>query len=363
MSALKDWCKGNGFNNSTNISHVHMDGGVMSIPFDRLNDFYEIYISSIKTDKLYVVEQKSDIYNYFIDIDFNGENPLDINTIKILTQHICKTISPTKCIISTSRPKPKNGKIKTGIHMNWPELQVSQTEAILLRNQIVQSLNEEFSAYDWSKFIDPSVYGNIETGSRGSGLRMLYSYKYVKCDSCNGKGCTNCNNRGKKDEPEYIPIFIFSQNRIKTIDSTQHSIDHLWMATVRTNCQEPTKVAKKKPDFTNAQKKSEIVDYSLLREIETFIRTNMVGHGDVRLRNIYNWNENCCLVSSDNKWCENHCKEHSSNHVYFYIHKGNSQIHQRCHSVNEIGRSGKYCKDFRGKLYNLPKKITTQLKK
>ncbi len=45
-------------NNATNLSHVLMDGGKLSVPFDRLNDFYEKYIEAISSnEKLFVVEQ------------------------------------------------------------------------------------------------------------------------------------------------------------------------------------------------------------------------------------------------------------------------------------------------------------------
>ena len=38
---FKRWCKDQGFANNSDLSHVLMDGGVLSVPFDKLNDFYE----------------------------------------------------------------------------------------------------------------------------------------------------------------------------------------------------------------------------------------------------------------------------------------------------------------------------------
>ena len=59
---FKRWCKEQKFNNATNLSHVLMDGGVLSVPFDKLNEFHEKYIQAIKAgEKLFVVEQKSPI--------------------------------------------------------------------------------------------------------------------------------------------------------------------------------------------------------------------------------------------------------------------------------------------------------------
>ena len=63
---FKSWCASQKFDNASNLSHVLMDGGKLSVPFDRLNEFYEKYIEAIGTsEKLFVVEQKTPTYNFF----------------------------------------------------------------------------------------------------------------------------------------------------------------------------------------------------------------------------------------------------------------------------------------------------------
>ena len=72
---FKTWCKEQGFWNNTNVSHVLMDGGVLSVPFDRLNDFYIKYTDSYNSgEKIFVVEQKTENYNFFVDIDYKDED-------------------------------------------------------------------------------------------------------------------------------------------------------------------------------------------------------------------------------------------------------------------------------------------------
>jgi hypothetical protein len=62
---FKKWCKEQKLNNATNLSHVLMDGGVLSVPFDKLNEFHEKYIEAVRSgEKLFVVEQKSPQYNF-----------------------------------------------------------------------------------------------------------------------------------------------------------------------------------------------------------------------------------------------------------------------------------------------------------
>jgi len=48
-----------------------MDGGVLSIPFDKLREFYDVYVQSVlKGEQVFVVEQKTETYNFFVDIDY-----------------------------------------------------------------------------------------------------------------------------------------------------------------------------------------------------------------------------------------------------------------------------------------------------
>ena len=72
---FKRWCIDQGFANNSNLSHVLMDGGVLSVPFDRLNDFYEKYVDAYTaSEKVFIVEQKTENYNFFMDLDYKDED-------------------------------------------------------------------------------------------------------------------------------------------------------------------------------------------------------------------------------------------------------------------------------------------------
>ena len=87
---FKEWCKSNGFANANSLSHVLMDGGVLSVPFDRLDDFYTTCIKCIQNgENIYVVEQKTELYNFFLDIDYKDEEALTLEEIKnIITKSL-----------------------------------------------------------------------------------------------------------------------------------------------------------------------------------------------------------------------------------------------------------------------------------
>ena len=53
------------------------------MPFDRLNEFYDKYVEAVKADeKLFVVEQKTTTYNFFVDIDYKDDDIVDNINVK-----------------------------------------------------------------------------------------------------------------------------------------------------------------------------------------------------------------------------------------------------------------------------------------
>jgi len=160
-------------NNATNLSHVLMDGGKLSVPFDSLNEFYDLYIEAVRTGKkIYVVEQKSETYNFFVDIDYKDKDPLGIDDIHDICKVICQTVrlySPVECLISVALPKPCGSLMKTGVHLNWSDLVVDQASAIALREHILIALSKFRGGTDWNEIIDAAVYGSIARKSKGSG--------------------------------------------------------------------------------------------------------------------------------------------------------------------------------------------------
>ena len=158
---FKAWCASQKFNNATNLSHVLMDGGVLSVPFDKLNVFYEQYVDAVKRgERLYVVEQKSDTYNFFVDIDYKDEKSLEVDEIRSICKVICDKVKRhggKECLISISPPKESGTLVKTGVHLNWPGFVVDQVSALALRDHILLALSTLNSGTDWNEIIDLAV--------------------------------------------------------------------------------------------------------------------------------------------------------------------------------------------------------------
>ena len=360
MVLLKDWCRKNELNNARNLSHVLMDGGVLSIPFDKLREFYTVYIQSVKAEeKVFVVEQKTVTYNFFMDVDYKDDDELTVDQVKCICQVICNkvaTFKDTPCLITISEPKPKDGKVKTGIHLNWHGLVVNQEGSIQLMYHVVSTLEKVYPSKDWTKIIDSSVYGSF--GTKGSGFRLPWSHKKTTHSECKGVGCALCHN-GKIVEGEYRPFFTYKDGTM-TVTDREITIEHLMMATVRTEetivtevpelvimCQ-PVRKGRAEGDFTAGELKNEIYNSELVCLLERYIRKSMDGNEDTRVLSVFKF-KSVHLVKTTSRYCENIRRNHNSNHIKIVI--DGDIIYQKCFCKCEttVGRRFGYCKDFTGR--------------
>ena len=367
---FKKWCNQQKFNNATNLSHVLMDGGVLSVPFDRLNEFHEKYITAVKSgENLFVVEQKSPTYNFFVDIDYKDENSLTLDEIQDICKIICDKVKRhggKECLISVSPPKKVDKYTKTGVHLNWPGFVVDQASALALREHILVALSTAKGNIDWNEIIDSAVYGDLKRKTKGSGFRMPWSHKMAKHMVCGGQGCENCHS-GKVVQVAYLPVFIYKNGPLSTLlkVSQEPDLEILKMSSIRTNetqhvtIELPSSVIKE-GSFTAAQTADELHDDELKGLIESFVQKNMEGQSSASITKLFKHKETY-LVSTNSKYCENLKRPHSSNHVWFHI--SGSVIAQKCFCRCETlrGRVDGFCKDFYGRKHNLTPKIVEKL--
>ena len=367
---FKSWCASQKFDNASNLSHVLMDGGKLSVPFDRLNEFYEKYIEAIGTnEKLFVVEQKTPTYNFFIDIDYKDHESLSIEEIKSICKIICDKVKRhggKNCLISVSPPKTVGDLIKTGVHLNWPDFVVDQSSAIALRDHVLVALSKAKSSYDWNDIIDSSVYGDLQRRTKGSGFRMPWSYKKAKHDACGGRGCSGCEN-GKVNQLAYLPVFMYTPEPFSTIIRVppKPDVKLLKMSAVRTDVPQttfvkPPSVPMREGAFTEDEIKDELQDEELKYMIQSFVQKNLEGQSTAYITKLFK-HKNTFLAATNSNYCENLRREHNSNHVWFII--SGKLIIQKCFCRCETlrGRKDGFCKDFCGRRHELPSSIINKL--
>jgi hypothetical protein len=360
---FKSWCASQKFNTAANLSHLLLDGGVLSVPSDRLNEFHEKYIEAVERgERLYVVEHKTETYNFFMDIDYKSEEALSLDEIKDICKVICDKVKRhggRDCIISIAPPKPCGEQIKSGVHLNWHGLVVDQASAFALREHALIALTRAKGGTDWNQVIDTSVY-------KGSGLRMPWSYKKEKHNACNGRGCPECGGR-KVDQVAYLPVFRYIYGPLSSIIQIGQdpSLEILNMTAVRTDTPQNTIVESpssgiREGTFTVTQTKDELHDAQVKDEIERFVQANLEGQRNAMVTRVFK-HKNCFLVSTNSNYCENLKRNHRSNHVWFII--SGKEIVQKCFCRCEtlVGRRDGFCKDFCGRRHCLPKPLVDKL--
>ena len=189
-----------------------------------------------------------------------------------------------RCVIARAKPrKLPDDQIKSGVHIVWPDVLVTKTEALALRTRILLELPED---PEWNQRIDSSVYG-------GSGLRMIWSHKKEK---------------GNDTDP-YIPWMELDGE----VFDTTPSKELLGLFAIRTN---------------ETSRESINVEITCA-PLERFIRKNLKGQVLANVKHVIRKGNNKIIVQSDSRYCEKIKGEHKSNHVWFGI--SNGKICQLCH--------------------------------
>lgn len=287
-------------------THVLMDGGILFVPTEETQEFYKSCVDAIKLGtKLYVVEQKTELFKFFVDLDYKAQEKLKDEDLLQFCSIIHEALATSsRCLIARARPRPVGeGLIKSGVHIHWPDLVVTRTQALNFRSKIILNLSQDF-VFDWDRVIDASVYG-------GSGLRMLWAHK-------------------KPTGDPYVPWRDLDGGAF----SKDPNVETLAIFAVRTD-----EVARQEAVLENNG------------PLEEFIRKYMEGQWRTRIKKVQRHDHDGWFAQSDTKYCERIHKDHKSNHAWFCIRSG--RISQRCFDEE--------CREFKGQEHILPPSIVEQL--
>jgi hypothetical protein len=289
-------------------THLLMSGGLLSVPTEETLEFYGACVDAIKSGaKLYVVEQKTERFKFFVDLDYKSQDKLTDEDLFQFCSIIQDAIdAPSRCLIARARPRPvSEGLIKSGVHVHWPDLVVTRNQALQFRTKIILKLTEYF-AFDWDRIIDASVYG-------GSGLRMLWSHK-------------------KPTGDPYIPWKDLDGN----LFAKEPNVETMALFAVRTDDGDDAHI-------------QEVLENN--GPLEEYVRRVLEGQSRTHLKRVQRHDHDGWFAQSDSKYCERLQKEHKSNHVWFSIRSG--RVSQRCFDEE--------CREFKGREHILPPSIVEQL--
>lgn len=259
-------------------THVLMDGGILDVPLDQVDSFYVEYMAVIRKGKqrVYVVEQKTDVFRFFVDLDYKAPEALSDTLLLETLQKMCEVV-PGRCVVARAPVREVDGLQKSGVHIHWPDTLVTRQEALAYRTKILMELDGP----EWAEFIDASVYG-------GSGLRMLWSHK-------------------KPTGDPYVPWE--PGDAVPELD-----IETLRLFSIRTN-----------------EVRATVQDTGSHDALEAYIQKYIPGQARAHVKRVgqkglSKW------IQTDSHFCENINAEHKSNHVWFSIY--GDRICQMCHDAD-----------------------------
>jgi hypothetical protein len=220
MDTVKRWAYGKGYmlkkGSSSKETHLLLNGGRLLIPREAEELFLKTYAKWVEAGKeLFVVEQRTaPTFCMFVDLDY--ETKVHVSSDELRT--VCRIIQEAvinqigdhanRCVVSCAdkAKQTREGFLKTGVHLVWPDVQIDTPNALRLRFWILHALNEAFGQNNWSKLVDSCVYA-------GSGLRLNGSIKRTQC-SCKGRAsntCPKCSGSGEIfDRRKYNPLVCYS---------------------------------------------------------------------------------------------------------------------------------------------------------
>lgn len=268
---LKQWFKTNGLfvkmrantRDTRPVTHLLLDGGKITVPPNREDEFLLKYAECMhRGSPLFLVETKTPIYKYMMDLDFaaakvTGEDEIE-KVVKVVHATVAlyfPTLTDSQRRMVVCRTDNKNitkdgvKLVKTGIHLIWPEILVDSPLALTVRGGVIYRLTEEFGVREntnpWCDVVDRCVYV-------GNGLRMVGSRKMSNCPKCRNRpkkksSCQECTRTGKKDEGRvYLPTVVLqgidslpNQEAYRQLDDIHTLVKQL---SIRTTAEAPLAV-------------------------------------------------------------------------------------------------------------------------
>lgn len=414
LPPLRKWMIfGKYFTKTKDYTHLLLDNGKLQIPDAKIAEFHKLYAEDIKNKrKHYICEIRTKIFRLFFDLDFHEVDPEAlsdervydyIQTIQAVISEFFQESDKHVIVCTTDSKKVEKEGVeynKTGIHLIWPNLFVSQQTALLLRMCMIQFLEKKYgsrpSYSSWADVVDLSVFDK-------NGLRMIGSRKMGPCPVCRNSKEKKCNKPNcvrmfddsrKLDEGRpYMPWSVVDENGKpikKELNRLQKTFNYtVEQTTIRTNRTseskhqapvwflmteeiiqpKPNSKARKKPVFPSKEDLVGMKEMSVRQRIfdndirfvktKDFLRSHFFDCYKKTVITDLFLCDGYYVASTNSKFCKNIDREHNSNHIYFYINKG--FMFQKCFCRCDPKPKHQSCRKYRSPGKPLGEQLTTLL--
>ena len=183
-------------------THLSLRGGMFSVR--NQTDTMQLYNMMARDIRgnvpFFLCEKRSDVFLFYLDLDYAAAAVIAQDTIFEIALRIQEAVrccyrdySPDEwlrrgliSVLVCDEPTPvtvqKRSFVKTGVHIVFPNLFVTEEQANAIVSYTIQYMTsncpQKPDALAWASVIDTAVYGN------GKGLRMLGSSKCTRCPVC-----------------------------------------------------------------------------------------------------------------------------------------------------------------------------------
>lgn len=339
-------------------SHLFFDGGKACVPDDMCGTFGNVMCNAMaKGHSQYVIEQKTDSFKLFIDLDLRlAEGALSETLMRSIIDFIKDRVDAFYLgsfeLVVCTRPiaEMEKSKYKSGIHLVWPKICTDTHDAISLREGLVVHCDAKFgSAFTnaWADIIDISVY-------KKNGFRMIGCKKSL-CDPSVYTPTWNVDGQGI-----WEPLTEGISKRLVGLTSIRYFGD------ARTaNIQGEGIVGSDTEDdiiYSSSGHKGLIrvdmsghaADLALIRKhIELVFSSKYIGATFTALHKTQDGA--CYFLNTNSKYCMNKKSCHCSSNVYFMIMRDG--MSQRCFSPKKPQGAKVQCNKFAGCYVPLPKAL------
>jgi hypothetical protein len=391
---------------SREVTHRLLDGGNIHLGKEEMEEFYSVYATDIVSGfKNYIVELRTPIFKYFIDLDifdheyYTGKSLLRIivkiqKALSYFTNRSSFNDDVYVCTTPEKRVKKEDIEyIKTGVHLIWPTIYVTQEIALFLRQFIIQFLISKMGPRpdhnDWEDVVDETVYNQ-------NGLRLMGSYKALPCKVCKNKqelrdSCEPCAGLGKLfgDHTYKLAYILSTDNRMKIkacAKIVKKQSEMIKLLSIRSNkfksniiIEEPyppwfnvsfaskankhinkiLKTTRENQKRTGGSTAISIIDSAYVDAVTSIVeqsfgqKAGFRGLGIKSIRKPPDAKEECYWVTTDCCYCLNVGREHGQSTIYFKITY--SGVVQKCFCKKNTLNGGreKVCGKFESKKYGV----------
>jgi len=271
-----------------------MKGGKYYVPRKDLNRFYKHLVAEMHTNDthFHLVEQVQQSFRFFLDLDFGKHFATDDDLKTIFRVIYDDGKRGGDMFISLCAREEK-----LGIHIVFPGHITDVSKASVKCSEIFDELKTNVSGYAWNEIIDTKPYR--------SGLRQLYSFKFVN---------------GKEDVP-YVPYCRLWKGGYTPLESCNRVELLETFSIFPPDLEFKPKVVPKKLEVDNV--------------LDAFIRRVYRGWGGSdTVTGVRRVSERKFQAFTNSRFCAVVNGRHRSNHIWFDIERRNTswRLKARCHN-------------------------------